>query len=58
MPTVRRGTPSDMPNRCRARDSRSTPGQRAAPSQMEPNLAWGSPLAVSTSNRCARVNAT
>ena len=56
--TVRRGTAPDTPNRCRANGFRSTPGQRAAPLQMELNLACRSPLAVNTSRCRAWVKAT
>lgn len=45
-------------NRWRARASRSTPGQRATLAHMEPNLAWGCPLAVSTSRCLALVKLT
>ena len=56
--TVPVGSVPAAPNLCRDSASRSTSGQRAALSQMERNLACGSPLAVSTSRWRARVNAT
>ena len=56
--TVPVGSVPATPNLCRDSDSRSTSGQRAALSQMDLNLACGSPLAVSTSRWRARVKDT